>query len=115
MRGAVLPRTGPAGGGGLAGARPGSRAPGTPAPPPPRPKRREVSRIVLREPPGPWALREELHRVGADGGRVVERALDPARAVAAEEHGPTLTGARVPRPGRFAATQVYTYIRRLCR
>ena len=59
------------------------------------PKRCEVSRIVLREPPGPWALREELHRVGADGGSVVERALDPTRAVAAEEHGPTLTGARV--------------------
>ena len=43
-----------------------------------------------REPPGARALREELHGVGADLDRPVERALHASRAVGAEEHPPTI-------------------------
>ena len=41
---------------------------------------------MVREPPGPRALHEQLHRVGVHPDRVVERLLDPARAVGPEQH-----------------------------
>ena len=53
----------------------------------------EVGRVVVREPPGPRALDEELHRVRADLRRPLERLLDPARAVRAEQHAPYSIGA----------------------
>ena len=55
-------------------------------------ERLEVRRIVVRRPPHPRALREELHRVGAHRLGAVERRVDAARGgdVGAEEHALTL-------------------------
>ena len=55
-------------------------------PPPPLAEAGEILLGVLGEAPRARALREELHGVGADLDRPVERALDPAGAVGAEEH-----------------------------
>ena len=60
---------------------------------------REVVRGVLGEAPRARALREELHRVGADLDRAVERLLDPACAVGPEEHAANLASRdERPRP-----------------
>src|SRR4029078_12652157 len=58
----------------------------------------EVGGIVVGVAPGARALREQLHRVHPEGVRVLERLLDPARAVAAEEHAADATEA-TPRAG----------------
>jgi hypothetical protein len=50
---------------------------------------REIGGVVLREAPGARALDEELHRVGADLGRPLERTLDPARAMGSDDHRST--------------------------
>jgi len=54
------------------------------------PEASEIVRCVLGETPSPRALGEELHGVGADLDRLLERSLDPATAVGAEEHPDTL-------------------------
>src|SRR5580765_2307493 len=51
----------------------------------------EVGRVVGRETPGPWALREQLARLGAHRDPVAERLLDPSRAVGSEQHLSNLT------------------------
>src|SRR5262245_3026806 len=51
---------------------------------------REHLRVVVRVPPGPRALGEELEGVGADRLRPLRRSLDAAPDVAAEEHTPTI-------------------------
>ena len=53
---------------------------------PPLPECGEVLRVVIGEPPRPRALHEELERVELELGGAVERLLDPAGAVSAEEH-----------------------------
>ena len=58
----------------------------------------EASEILLRvdgEVPRPGALGEQLHRVGADLGRPVDRPLDPAVAVGPEQHADNLASANV--------------------
>ena len=55
------------------------------------PEALEVLRLVIRETPGARALDEELNDVGVHVDRVVQRLLDPTRAVRAEQHGSTLT------------------------
>ena len=69
-------------------------------------ERVEERRVVLREAPHARALREELHRLRPDLLRVVEGALDAARAVGAEDHVTTLAehafAARPSRPARRA-------------
>jgi hypothetical protein len=47
-------------------------------------------RVGGRHSPRPRALREQLHGVGADLDRAVERALHAARAVGPQEHPPTI-------------------------
>ena len=54
---------------------------------PPLAERGEVGRVVVGEAPGARALDEELERIGSDLVRALERLLDPAGAVSAEEHG----------------------------
>src|SRR6266540_7147717 len=58
----------------------------------------EVLRIVIRKPPGTWALHEQLHDVRVHPDRVVERLLDSAGTMGAEEHGSNLTAC----PSAFA-------------
>ena len=49
----------------------------------------EARRVVVRRPPRARALREDLHRVGADLDRAVDRLVDPAGGgdVRADQHG----------------------------
>ena len=49
-------------------------------------ERGEVGRVVVGEAPRPRALDEELHRVDAELAGAVERLLDPAGAVGADQH-----------------------------
>ena len=51
----------------------------------------EVGRVVFGKAPRARALDEELDRVDAELGRAVERLLDPAGAVGAEQHEPYAT------------------------
>ena len=53
-------------------------------------KARQILLRMLRELPPARALGEELHGIGSDLGRAVESALDPARAMSAEEHAARL-------------------------
>ena len=53
-------------------------------------ERREVDRVVVGEAPCARALHEELDGVGFDLDGTVDRLLDPASAVGAEEHGDNL-------------------------
>ena len=55
------------------------------------PEARQILLRMLGEPPRARALREQLHRVRPDLDRPVERALDPASTVGAEEHAARLT------------------------
>ena len=57
---------------------------------PPLPEAGEVLLGVDREVPRPRTLREQLHRVGADLDRPVERPLDAAVAVGSEQHADNL-------------------------
>ena len=69
----------------------------------------EVGRVVLGEAPRARALGEQLHRVHPERVRVLERLLDPARAVAAEEHAADATRATLrgaaPRPRARVGSQ----------
>ena len=53
----------------------------------------EVLRRMVRRPPGARALREHLHRVGADRLGPVDRRMDPAgrRDVGSDQHAPTIS------------------------
>ena len=53
-------------------------------------ERGQVGGVVIGEAPGARALDEELDRVGADLDGAVDRLLDAASAVGAEEHAVTL-------------------------
>src|SRR5262245_32504513 len=65
-----------------------------------RTKRLEILRVVLREPPRPRALDEELERVRVELSRPVERLLDSAGTVGAEEHGAYATARAATHPAR---------------
>src|SRR5207253_1391700 len=56
-----------------------------------RPELLEIRGVVLGEPPGAWALDEELHRLRAHRGPVVERLLHTSRTVGTEQHASNLT------------------------
>src|SRR5262249_38096992 len=73
----------------------GDRDGADPGPLAPPAKALQAGRVVLGEAPRPRALREQLHRAHPEGVRVVERLLDPAVAVAAEEHAADATRARL--------------------
>ena len=56
----------------------------------PLPEAGEILLCVDREVPRPRALREQLHRVGTDLGRPVDRPFDAAIAVGSEQHADNL-------------------------
>src|SRR5262249_33717605 len=65
----------------------------------------EVLRVVVREPPCPRTLDEELQRIHVELSAPVERFLDPAGTVGAEEHDAyaTARAATLPAPPPRAA------------
>jgi hypothetical protein len=53
-------------------------------------KARQILLGMLGEMPCAWALGEKLHGIRSDLGSAIECALDPARAMSAEEHAARL-------------------------
>src|SRR5437764_4515369 len=71
-------------------------------------KTREVVGVMVGKAPRPRALHEQLDTVGPHRNRVVERLLDAARAMSAEEHATNLPGCPSVSAWRRAPRASYT-------